>query len=181
MSRKITIFAVISFLIIGFVVCGALGVYALNTRTTAGQVEKLKEFAAPLGFTPEAQLIQYKTCWDAFPTHCGEVLYYQSTLTREEFQGKIDQVTTSQERPLDVNLAGLLDINLVTSHDLKIEKGNSNSQAPGGISLGYKWRLEERGENWVVTFYDISKDGNVYTLDGQPIDGNIVTIMLLTK
>jgi hypothetical protein len=141
----------------------------------------MKEFARKLGFTPEAQLVQYKTCWDIFPTHCGEVLYYQSSMTREEFQGKIDQATTSKERPIDVNLAGLLDINLVTSHDLKIEKRNSNSQAPGGISLGYKWRLEERGENWVVTFYDISNDGNVYTLDGQPIDGNIVTIMLLSK
>jgi hypothetical protein len=177
MSRKISSCLVILLLVVGLIVCVGLGIYAYNRSSSAGQIKELNAFAGELGLTPDSQLAQYQTCWDVFPTHCGQVAYYQTTLSRDAFQGKIDQVTSEKELPADVNVANMFDINLVTGHDLKIEKKNANSQTP----LGYQWQFEERGHDWVITFYDISGDGNVYSLDGQPIDGNIVTIMLRNK
>ncbi len=152
-----------------------------NARSTAQQ--QVSAFAQQLGYVPEAHLAEYETCWGMFPSHCGQILYYATLISQDGFQAKIDQLTSTKELPQDISIYTLLDINLVTDYTItidKIDSANDRTHTPPE-PLAYKWRLTEGGDDWVIVFYEVAHDGYVYEIDGQPIIGNIVTIMLQTK
>lgn len=167
-----------------FIVClgGVLGYVVLRRAAPTREINKLMTFAGNLDYRPEAHLAQYRTCWGIFPTHCGQVLYYATSLNRQEFQAKINDVAPAAGLPDEVDGYTLLDINLVTEHKLSIDgKTDSLDRALTPAPTAYGWLGTEGGDNWVIKFYETAQDGHVYKIDEKPIIGNIVTIMLQTK
>lgn len=163
-------------------VCAILGYFAFQNSEASSQVSKLYTFAQNVGYIPETQLAQYKTCWGIFPTHCGQVLYFATSLSREEFQAKIDQYAPSVGLPNEVDGYTLLDINLVTEYRVSIDgRTDSLDRALTPEPVAYGWLDTEGGDYWVITFYEIAQDGHVYKMDDKQITGNIVTLMLRTK
>lgn len=163
-------------------VCGTVGYVVLRRTASASEISKLIAFAENLDYRPEAHLAQYRTCWDIFPTHCGQVLYYTTRLSREAFQIKIDQSAQAVGRPKNIDGYTLLDINLVTEHKVSINgRTDALDRTVTPEPLAYQWRGTEGGGDWVITFYETAQDGHVYELDHKQIVGNIVTVMLQTK
>jgi hypothetical protein len=164
------------------IACGILGYVAFTKIASSDPVGKLISFAQNFDYKPESQLAQYETCWGIFPTHCGQVLYYTIFLSLEEFQSKVDQLTSLRELPKNADGYTLLDINLVTNHTLSIDgKTDSLNRSVTPEPLAYEWLITEGGEYWIITFYETKNTGHIYEMDGQQIVGNIVTIMLQTK
>lgn len=162
--------------------CAIIGYYAFSIIRTTRQTDAVYTFAQQLGYIPDAQIAEYRTCWDIFPSHCGQVLYYTTSINRDEFQVKIDNLALTKELAQNVSIYTLLDINLVTDHILTIDKmKDSGDRTLTPEPSAYKWRITEGGENWVITFYEVAHDEHVYKMDDQQIVGNIVTIMLQTK
>lgn len=173
---------IVSALTILLVVCLVLGFYVSRVLVPLLQTKKVPTFAQQLDYTPEVSIAEYETCWGIFPSHCGQVLYYSTLLNRDEFQAGIDNLTSTKTLPQTIDGYTLFDINLVTEHNLTINSvGDSSDRTSTPEPLAYKWRISEGGEDWVISFYEVVHDGNVYEIDNQPIVGNIVTIMLQTK
>lgn len=173
---------IISILFILLIACLLLGLYISRSLIPLLQTEKVSAFALQLNYIPESSLAEYKTCWGIFRSRCGQVLYYATPLNQSEFQARIDNLTSTKTLPQTSDGYTLFDINLVTNHNLTTNGiGDSSDRTRMPEPLAYKWRISEGGENWVISFYEIVYDGNVYEIDNQPIVGNIVTIMLQTK
>jgi len=172
----------VSALAIILVACLVLGIYASRALIPLLQTRNVSTFAQQLNYMPEANLAEYKTCWGIFPSHCGQVLYYSTPLNQDEFQARINNLISTKTLPQTVDGYTIFDINLVTDHNLTINGiGDSSDRTRTPEPLAYKWRITEGGEDWVISFYEVVHDGNVYEIDNQPIVGNIVTIMLQTK
>lgn len=169
----------LSLTLIIVIFCIALSYVSFTQLILSRQSNTLYVFAQRLGYVPANKIAEYKTCWDIFSPHCGQVLYFTVSLNRDVFQTQIDTLTLVKELPQDVSINTLLDINMVSDHILTIEEANNSLLVPE--PLAYKWRITEGGENWIITFYEVALDKHIYKIDGQPIIGNIVTIMLQTK
>ena len=171
-----------SALVVFLTICLLLGVYSSRVLITSLHIRNVSTFAQQLDYAPQDKLAEYKTCWGIFPSHCGQVLYYSTSLNRDEFQANIDNLASTKALPQNIDGYSLFDINLVTDHKLTIngiEDSTDRTRTPE--PLAYKWRIIEGGEDWVISYYEVVDDGNVYEMDDQPIVGNIVTIKLQTK
>lgn len=173
-----SVFFIILFTISGFLI----GSITINKISPSIQVSKLISFAQALDYTPNAHLAQYRTCWGIFPTHCGQVLYYATYVDREQFQARIDQFLPAAGLPGESDGYTLLDINLVTKYRISIDgRTDSLDRALMPEPMAFRWNYTEGGNYWMITFYEINKDGHVYRMADEPIIGNIITIMLRIK
>lgn len=178
-KRKAT--ALFSGLLISLASC-CLFIYLLSLSNSEQQSKELSQFAAQLGYVPEAGLAEYETCWEIFSTECGLVLYFETSLNRDEMQQLIDQLSSEKELPKDIDGYSIFEINLETEHSFTINNLKDplmRSKIPE--PLAYAWWLTVDGNDWAVTIYLIQGDNNVYELDDRRITQNIVTIMLDTK
>jgi len=166
------------------VVCGlALSArYMWSLIRNKRNTDSIQSFAQQLGYTPDAHLTQYETCWDIFPSRCGLVRLYTTAMDRDELQAEIDDLASTKTRSREVHGYELFDASRVTRHTLTIN-GISDSSDRSRIPepLAFKWRIAHGDKNWVITLYEIANDGQTYEFDGRPIKDNIVSLMLRTK
>ena len=172
----------ISLTLIAIIVLVTLVRYVLSQIKDKNQSDSIRSFAQQIGYTPDDHLTQYETCWDVFPSQCGLVLLYTTTMDRNELQYKLDRLTPAKTLAQDIDGYALFDTNRVTKHRLTVngmDDSSNRSRTPEPVA--YKWHIRRGDRNWVISFYDIGNDGHTYEFDGRQIKSNIIALLLRTK
>ena len=172
----------VSFWILLIFIILLMAIFAFTKSASKTNLAKLQDLASKLDYKPETQIVQYQTRWNIFPTSHGEMLYYSTRASLEQFQELIDNITISQELPAFSDGYDLFSVNYSTNHFLTINgMGNSSDRTTTREPDAYRWRIFYKNRNWSITYYQITNDGQIYRFDNEPIMENIVTILLQTN
>ena len=153
--------------------------FVLSKNSGKTNVLELQDLAHKLGYVPEVHIVQYSTRWNIFPVSHGEVLYYTTHASLEQFQKLLEGLTASQEPPATGDGYDLFSVNYSTNHILTINgKNGASDRTITPEPTAYRWRIFYDNRYWNIIYYQIANDGQLYQFDKKPIGGNVVTILL---
>jgi hypothetical protein len=143
--------------------------------------------ARQLDYTPATEIAHYRRCWD--PTffgfaHCGVFVHYTTDLPFEAFEQQVNRLKLRQKRFGPTSGYGIFnDINLSTD---RLLTADNNDGLLNRFDLpepeAYEWLLvDKNSREHYIYFHDTTSNEHIYELDGSPLQGNIVTIMLQTR
>lgn len=139
-------------------------------------VENLAIYSQQYGYT-ESNLISNSTYCSDLNSNCGIKIYYKTDLTKEELISLIN--SSSAQLNFDSIADGR---SLFTNLNLETKKtfewngiGVSLSDISPQVPNAYTWNLHHKGKEISITHYDLQSDP-LYTIDGQPVNKNIIEI-----
>ncbi|MDQ2997324.1 MAG: hypothetical protein M3R61_09755 [Chloroflexota bacterium] len=145
--------------------------------------ESVHAIAAEVGNTSQSQLAAFEKCWD-LRSHCGLMVYFTTKHTRETLGNQVAQLRLEEVLTRDVDGRSLFtDLNMSSTHVLTVNgQGGASQPVPSELTpAGYEWWLTTLdGHNLFVALFTINQ-AHQYAFDGQPIEGNIIGVMLQTR
>jgi len=158
------------------------GIISYFKNAEKKQIEGVYTVAQQLGHTPQSHLVQTERCWDIFPSHCGVFIHFSTDLTLDEFRARVDGLDFFEEWSGETNGHSIFSTINFGSDKLTVDGNGASNHLVIKDPLAYQWRLvDSQSKNWVITFYGTADDNHQYKFNSQPINDNIVTVMLRTK
>ena len=165
---------------IGAVVAGFL--YLQKSRQQR-YTETVQAIAAEIGNTPQSHLAEFEKCWD-IGSHCGIMIYFTTKSTRELLSDQVARLRLKEVLTRDVDGRTLFtDLNMSSTHVLTVNGQRGTSQPlPSDLTpVAYEWWLTTQdGQNLFVALYT-TNPAQQYAFDGQPLEDNVIGVMLQTR
>lgn len=145
---------------------------------SGAQRERVHNTAESLGYDPALVISEVERCWDLF-AHCGQLLFYRTSQSSEEFAHKIDALGWTRLNHEEVDGYEIFtQINLGTKSRLTIDgsdgMGDRNSLPRFRAN---RWRLSDPdGRTWTITHFPTADRPNVIDLDGIPLHENVIVV-----
>jgi hypothetical protein len=172
-------------LLIGVLGIGAAvaGFFYLQKSRQQRYAETVHAIATELGYTSQSHLAEFEKCWD-LRSHCGVTLYFTTMSTREMLSDRVARLGLKEVLTRDADGRTLFtDLNVSTTHVLKVNgQGGDAQPVPRELTpAGYQWWLTTQdGLNLFVAMYT-TESAHQYSFDGQPLEGNVISVMLQTR
>lgn len=157
----------------------------LSEMTNRQQQADLNAILQPLGYTPQVELARGKTCWDMWVLQgsCGLMVHYTTDAPLDTFRQQVEALPLPIRTSRGSVIATLFnDVRRTGKRLLVDDQDPSEAEVVIPNLEGYRWVLTDpQGRTVFVYFYGTAQSQADYRLDGIPVQGNIVTVLLQTR